>query len=69
MHEWSMRWFVTINGLYLSARNIPLTVAPKLIRQLIIWLAISIAVYGIVLAAMEDVGRMTASMALLGIAG
>lgn len=69
MHEWSMRWFVTINGLYLSARNIPLTVAPKLIRQLIIWLVISIAVYGIVLAAMEDVGRMTASLAMLGIAG
>jgi uncharacterized protein (TIRG00374 family) len=46
-----------------------LTLSPKLIRQFVIWLAISIAVYGIVLAAMEDAGRMTASLASIGVAG
>jgi uncharacterized protein (TIRG00374 family) len=46
-----------------------LTLSPKLLRQLITWLAVSIAVYGIVLAAMEDAGRMTASLASVGIVG
>jgi uncharacterized protein (TIRG00374 family) len=53
----------------LLTRNLRLTVSPKLIRQLLIWLAISIAIYGIVLAAMEDADRMTASLASLGAAG
>ncbi len=46
-----------------------MTVSPKLLRQLITWLVISIAVYGIVLAAMEDADRMTASLASAGVAG
>ena len=32
-----------------------MTISPKLFRQLILWLAISLAAYGIVVAAMEDV--------------
>ncbi|MGI9290080.1 MAG: lysylphosphatidylglycerol synthase transmembrane domain-containing protein [Gammaproteobacteria bacterium] len=46
-----------------------MAISPQLFRQFVIWLAISIAIYGIVLAAMEDVGRMTASLASLGLAG
>jgi len=46
-----------------------LTLSSKLIRQLVLWLAIAMAVYGIVLAAMEDIGKMTASLAALGVAG
>ena len=45
-----------------------MTVSPKLFRQLIIWLVISIAVYGIVLAAMEDASQMTESLGAVSIA-
>lgn len=46
-----------------------MTLSPKLIRQFVIWLAIAIAAYGIVLAAMEDVDKMTASLASIGVVG
>ncbi len=46
-----------------------MTISSKLIRQLIIWLAIAIAIYGIVLAAMEDVGKMTEALAAFGLIG
>ena len=46
-----------------------MALSSKLIRQLIIWLAIAIAVYGIVLAAMEDADKMTASLIAFGALG
>jgi uncharacterized protein (TIRG00374 family) len=49
--------------------NLLLAISSKMLRQFLIWLMISIAIYGIAIAAVSDFGEMRASLTSIGLIG